>query len=71
MNEEYLKLEYEYCKMFEKDEYDISIFPEFWFEIDDIKAKIDVLSKAIQEKKLIVNVQGGELFVEGIIPDNE
>ena len=28
------ELEYEYCKMFEKDEYDTTIFPEFWFEID-------------------------------------
>lgn len=63
MNEELLQLQYEYAEQ-HKDDY--FAFPEYWFDIEDDKKKIEVLKKAIKEKKRIINVEGGSFFVEGI-----
>lgn len=63
MNEELLKLQYEYSEL-HKNNY--LIFPEYWFESEEEKRKIEVLKKAIKEKKLIIDVEGGSLFVEGV-----
>ena len=63
MEFEILELENEYMKMF-KDE--INIFPQYWFEINDLDKKLEVLTLAIKEKKHIADVKGGSYFVEGI-----
>ena len=63
MNEELLKLQYEYIEQ-HKDDY--FAFPEYWFDITDDEKKIEVLKRAIKENKLIKNVEGGSYFMEGI-----
>lgn len=64
MNEELLKLQYEYAKMHHDNYF---IYPKYWFEITDDDRKIKVLKQAIKEKKLIIDVKGGSYFQEGVI----
>ena len=64
MEEKLAELEREYVKMHRNQNF---IFPEFWDESDDVKNKILVLSKAIEQNKLILQVEGGLNYVEGII----
>lgn len=58
-----LQLESEYMALFDNQ---LGIFPKYWFEINDLDKKQKVLELAIKEKKLIVNVEGGSYFVEGV-----
>lgn len=61
-NKELLKLQNKYSKMFNDDYF---IFPNNWFEIegqDDLKIKI--LKEAIKNKKLIIDVEGGNTFLQ-------
>ncbi len=55
------KLELEYIELF-KDV--LTLFPKYWFDIEDNKKKIATLKKAIKEKKLIVEISDD--FVEGV-----
>lgn len=62
MNEELLKLQSEYSKIFNDNYF---IFPENWFEIEDQdELKIKILKEAIKNKKLIINVEGGNTFLK-------
>ena len=59
-----LQLQYEYNKLFNEQ---YNIFPEYWFNSADTKDKINILEKAIKEKTLIINIKGGNKYVEEII----
>lgn len=62
MNEELLKLQSEYSELFDDDYF---IFPENWFEIEDQdELKIKILKEAIKNKKLIIDVEGGNTFLQ-------
>ena len=62
MNEELLKLQSEYSELFNNDYF---IFPENWFEIEDQdELKIKILKEAIKNKKLIIDVEGGNTFIQ-------
>lgn len=64
MNEELLKLQNEYSELFNNDYF---IFPENWFEIkDQDELKVKILKEAIKNKKLIINVEGGNTFLQKI-----
>lgn len=64
MNEELLKLQNEYSELFNNDYF---IFPENWFEIEDQdELKVKILKEAIKNKKLIINVEGGNIFLQKI-----
>lgn len=59
-----IELEKRYDSMFNK--YDLNKYPPYWFESNDIDLKIDVITKAIDSKRYIINVTGGSNFVEGV-----
>lgn len=62
MNEELLKLQNEYSELFNNDYF---IFPENWFEIEDQdELKVKILKEAIKNKKLIIDVEGGNTFLQ-------
>ena len=61
--DELLKLQEEYVQQ-HKDDY--FIFPLYWFDIDNVDLKIEVLKRAIKQNKLIIDVEGGSYFVEGV-----
>lgn len=64
MNEELLKLQSEYFELFNNDYF---IFPENWFEIEDQdELKIKILKEAIKNKKLIIDVEGGNTFIQKV-----
>lgn len=64
MNEELLKLQNEYSELFNNNYF---IFPENWFEIEDQdELKVKILKEAIKNKKLIINVEGGNTFLQKI-----
>ena len=64
MNEELLKLLSEYSELFNNDYF---IFPENWFEIEDQdELKIKILKEAIKNKKLIIDVEGGNTFIQKV-----
>ena len=64
MNWKLLELQSKYIETFNNDPF---IFPDFWFDIEDQdKLKIEILTKAIQQKKLIIDVKGGQYFVEQV-----
>ena len=66
--DELLKLQEEYVQQ-HKDDY--FIFPLYWFDIDNVDLKIEVLKRAIKQNKLIIDVEGGSYFVEGVTLSNE
>lgn len=59
-----LELQYKYNQMF-KEEY--NIFPEYWFDDNNIKDKINILEQAINKKTLIINIKGANKYVEEVI----
>lgn len=61
LNAELLELQYEYTQ---KHQDELGIFPPFWFDVDDNKAKIEALKKALAEDKLLIDVSTE--FVEGV-----
>ncbi len=64
MNWKLLELQSKYIETFNNDPF---IFPDFWFDIEDQdKLKIEILTKAIQQKELIIDVKGGQYFVEQV-----
>ena len=63
-NKELLKLQMLYSELFNNDYF---IFPENWFEIEDQdELKVKILKEAIKNKKLIVDVEGGNIFLQKI-----
>ena len=63
-NKKLLKLQNEYSELFNNDYF---IFPENWFEIEDQdELKVKILKEAIKNKKLIINVEGGNTFLQKI-----
>lgn len=66
--DELLKLQEEYVQQ-HKDDY--FIFPLYWFDIDNVDLKIEVLKRAIKQNKLIIDVEGGSYFVEGVTLSNK
>lgn len=65
MNKEIEELELEYVSMFSDEE--LFVYPPYWETINNDKLKIEVLKRAIKEKKYIVDVEGGRNFVEEVI----
>lgn len=64
MNEELLKLQSEYFELFNNNYF---IFPENWFEIEDQdELKIKILKEAIKNKKQIIDVKGGNTFIQKV-----
>ena len=61
LNGRLLELQYQYTQK-HKDE--INIFPPYWFEIGNDKAKIEALERALAEDKLLIDVSTD--FVEGV-----
>lgn len=45
---------------------DFLLFPEFWDDSDDIKTKIEILEKALKQKKTVFEIEGCSKFVEGV-----
>ena len=63
-NEKLLKLQSEYSELFNNDYF---IFPENWFEIENQdELKIKILKEAIKNKKLIVDIEGGNTFLQKV-----
>ena len=63
-HQELLKLQSEYSELFNNDYF---IFPENWFEIEDQdELKIKILKEAIKNKKLIIDVEGGNTFIQKV-----
>lgn len=63
MNKALLKLQADYMEL-HKNKWDI--FPLYWFEVDNDSLKIKVLERAIKANDLIINVEGGNEFIEEV-----
>lgn len=61
LNGELLELQYQYTQ---RHKGEINIFPPFWFDVDDNKAKIEALKRALADDKMIIDVSTE--FVESV-----